>query len=84
VVYSTKCMGTEKALYVPATMEQRIQRTGGLNGLIGCDEHARPLEPRELNAVLAKSIETRTIMWPSQQEVQDGTAPMQIIQEFKA
>jgi hypothetical protein len=84
VVYSTKCMGKEKALYVPLTMEQRIQRAGGLNGLIRCDEHARPLEPREFAAFLAKAIETRKNPWPSQKEVQDGTAPMQIIQEFKA
>jgi hypothetical protein len=34
VVYSTKCMGKEKALYVPDAMEQRIQRAGGLNGLM--------------------------------------------------
>jgi hypothetical protein len=33
-VYSTKCMGKEKALYVSEAMEQRIQRAGGLNGLI--------------------------------------------------
>jgi hypothetical protein len=84
VVYSTKCMGKEKALYVPDAMEQRIQRAGGLNGLIRCDEHAKPLEPREFTAFLAKAIETRKNPWPSQQEVQDGTAPMQIIQEFKA
>jgi hypothetical protein len=84
VVYSTKCMGKEKALYVPPTMEQRIQRAGGLNGPVRCDEHARPLEPREFTAFLAKAIETRKNPWPSQKEVQDGTAPMQIIQEFKA
>jgi hypothetical protein len=85
VVYSTKCMGKEKMLYVPTTMEQRIQRAGGLNGLIGCDESgARPLKPREFTAFLAKAIETRKNLWPSQKEVQDGTTPMQIIQEFKA
>jgi hypothetical protein len=84
VVYSTKCMGKEKALYVPPTMEQRIQRARGLNGLIRCDEHARALEPRKFTAFLAKAIETRKNPWPSQKEVQDGTAPMQIIQEFKA
>jgi hypothetical protein len=83
VVYSTKCMGKEKALYVPPTMEQRIQRAGGLNRLIRCDEHARPLEPREFTAFLAKAVETQKNSWPSQKEVQDGTAPMQIIQ-FKA
>jgi hypothetical protein len=83
-VYSTKCMGKEKALYVPEAMEQRIQRAGGLNGLIRCDEHANRLEPREFTAFLAKAIETRKNPWPSQKEVQDGTAPMQIIQEFKA
>jgi hypothetical protein len=49
-----------------------------------CDEHAKPLEPREFTAFLAKAIETRKNPWPSQQEVQDGTAPMQINQEFKA
>jgi hypothetical protein len=81
VVYSTKCMGKEKALYVPPTMEQRIQRAGGLNGRIRCDEHARPLELREFTAFLAKAIETRINPWPSQKEVQDGTAPMQIIQD---
>jgi hypothetical protein len=84
VVYSTKCMGRQKALYVPDAMERRIQRAGGLNGLIRCDEHAKPLEPREFTAFLAKAIETRKNPWPSQKEVQDGTAPMQIIQEFKA
>jgi flagellar biosynthesis GTPase FlhF len=83
-VYSTKCMGKEKVLYVPEAMEQRIQRAGGLNGLIRCDEHANRLEPREFTAFLAKAIETRKNPWPSQKEVQDGTAPMQIIQEFKA
>jgi hypothetical protein len=77
-------MGKEKALYVPEAMEQRIQRAGGLNGLIRCDEHANRLEPREFTAFLAKAIETRKNPWPSQKEVQDGTAPMQIIQEFKA
>jgi hypothetical protein len=77
-------MGKEKALYVLLTMEQRIQRAGGLNGLIRCDEHARPLEPRESTAFLAKAIETWKNPWPSQKEVQDGAAPMQIIQEFKA
>jgi hypothetical protein len=40
VVYSTKCMGRQKALYVPDAMERRIQRAGGLNGLIRCNEHA--------------------------------------------
>jgi hypothetical protein len=84
VVYSTKCMGKEKALYVPDAMEQRIQRAGGLNGLLSCDEHAKPLEPREFTTFLAKAIEPMKNPWPSQQEVQDGTAPMQIIQEFKA
>jgi hypothetical protein len=49
VVYSTKCMGKEKVLYVPEAMEQRIQRAGGLNGLIRCDEHAKPLEPCDFN-----------------------------------
>jgi flagellar biosynthesis GTPase FlhF len=77
-------MGKEKALYVPEAMEQRIQRAGGLNGLIRCDEHAKPLEPREFTAFLAKAIETRKNPWPGQKEVQDGTVPMQIIQEFKA
>jgi hypothetical protein len=33
---------------------------------------------------LAKVVETRKNPWPSQKEVQDRTAPMQIIQEFKA
>jgi hypothetical protein len=84
VVYSTKCMGKEKALYVPGAMEQRFQRAGGLNGLIRSDEHAKLLEPQEFTTFLAKAIETRKDPWPSQQEVQDGTAPMQIIQEFKA
>jgi hypothetical protein len=65
-VYSTKCMGKEKALYVPEAMEQRIQRAGGLNGLIRCDEHANRLEPREFTAFLAKAIETRKNPWPSQ------------------
>jgi hypothetical protein len=78
VDYSTKCMGKEKALYVPDAMEQRIQRAGGLNGLIRCDEHVKPLELREFTAFLAKAIETRKNPWPSQKEVQDGTAPMQI------
>jgi hypothetical protein len=59
VVYSTKCMGKEKALYVSNAMEQRIQRAGGLNGLLRCDEHAKPLEPREFTTFLAKAIETR-------------------------
>jgi hypothetical protein len=55
VVYSTKCMGKEKALYVPEAMEQRIRRAGGLNGLIRCDEHAKPLEPRESHRFLGQS-----------------------------
>jgi hypothetical protein len=71
-VYCTKCMGKEKALYVPEAMEQRIQRAGGLNGLIRCDEHANRLEPREFTAFLAKAIETRKTRGPVRRKCKTG------------
>jgi hypothetical protein len=83
VVYSMKCMGQGKALFVPPRMEERIRRAGGVNGLIICQEHAKTLERREFTIFLATAIECRRNPWPSQEAVEDGTAPSQILQDFK-
>jgi hypothetical protein len=84
VVYSMKCMGRRKALYVPEKMEERIRRARGLNGLIICQEHATPFETREFTAFLATAIEARRSPWPSQEAVENGMAPTQIMQDFRA
>jgi hypothetical protein len=59
VVYSMKCMGQGKALFVPPRMEERIRRAGGVKGLIICQEHAKTLERREFTIFLATAIESR-------------------------
>jgi hypothetical protein len=66
----------------PTPWSSGFKEREGSTGL--CDEHAKPLEPREFTALLAKAIETKKNPWPSQQEVQDGAASMQIIREFNA
>jgi hypothetical protein len=78
-----KCMGQGKALLVPPRMEERIQRAGGVNGLIICQEHAKTLERREFTIFSATAIESRRNPWPSQEAVEDGTVPSQILQDFK-
>jgi hypothetical protein len=83
VVYSMKCMGQGKALFVPLQMEERIRRAGGVDGLIICHEHAKTLERREFTIFLATAIESRRNLWPSQEAVKDGTAPLQILQDLK-
>jgi hypothetical protein len=83
VVYYMKCMGQGKALFVPPRMEERIWRARGVNGLIICQEHAKTLERREFTIFLATAIESMRNPWPSQKAVEDGTAPSQILQNFK-
>jgi len=59
VVYSIKCMGKGRALFVPPQIDQKIAQAGGARKLGGVFEGKEPPEPRHFTPFLAKAIEER-------------------------
>jgi hypothetical protein len=79
VVYSTKCMGKGKSLYVPQNLMAKIQQRGGAARLKQCIEGNKAPPLRDFTRFLAKAISERQQTWPSQAAVKDGTAPKQLL-----
>jgi hypothetical protein len=75
VVYSTKCMGKGKSLYIPQQLMAKIEQRGGAARLKQCIEGNKAPQSRDFTRFLAKAISERQQTWPSQTAVKDGTAP---------
>jgi hypothetical protein len=83
VVYSTKCMGKGKSLYVAPQLIAKIQQRGGAARLKQCIEGNKAPSLRNFTWFLAKAISERQQTWPSQAAVKDGTAPKQLLKEWE-
>jgi hypothetical protein len=83
VVYSTKCMGKGKSLYVPQNLMAKIQQRGGAARLKQCIEGNKAPPSHDFTRFLAKAISERQQTWPSQAAVKDGTAPKQLLDEWE-
>jgi hypothetical protein len=83
VVYSTKCMGNGKSLYVPQNLMAKIQQRGGAARPKQCIEGNKAPPSRDFTRFLAKAISERQQTWPSQAAVKDGTAPKQLLNEWE-
>jgi hypothetical protein len=78
VVYSTKCMGKGKSLYVLPQLIAKIQQRGGAARLKQCIEGYKAPSSRDFTRFLAKAISERQQTWSNQAAVKDGTAPKQL------
>jgi hypothetical protein len=83
VLYSTKCMGKGKALYVPQQLITKIEQKGGAARLLQCIEENKAPPTRDFTRFLARAISERQQTWPSQKGVKDGTAPRQLLEEWR-
>jgi hypothetical protein len=83
VVYSTKCMGKGKSLYVPQQLITKIEQKGGAARLLKCMEGNKAPPTRDFTRFLAKAIAERQQPWPSQKAVKEGTAPKQLPEEWR-
>jgi hypothetical protein len=83
VVYSTKCMGKGKSLYVPQQLIAKIEQRGGAARLKQCIEGNKAPQSRDFTRFLAKAISERQQTWPSQTAVKGGTAPKQLLDEWE-
>jgi hypothetical protein len=83
VVYSTKCMGKGKSLYVPQQLITKIEQRGGAARLKQCIEGNKAPHSCDFTRFLAKAILERQQTWPSQTAVEDGTAPKQLLEEWE-
>jgi hypothetical protein len=83
VVYSTKCMGKGKSLYVPPQLIAKIQQREGATRLKQCIEGNKAPSSRDFTRFLAKAILERQQTWPSKAAVKDGTAPKQLLDKWE-
>jgi hypothetical protein len=84
VVYSTKCRGKGKSLYVPPQLIAKIQQRGGAARLnLQCIEGNKAPSLRDFTRFLAKAISERQQTWPCQAAVKDGTAHKQLSDEWE-
>jgi hypothetical protein len=83
VVYSTKCMGKGKSLYIPPQHIAKIQQREVAARLKQCIEENKAALLRDFTQFLAKAISERQQAWPSQAAVKDGTASKQLLDEWE-
>jgi hypothetical protein len=83
VVYSTKCMGKGKSLYVSPQLIAKIQQRGGAARLKQCIEGNKAPSSRDFTRFLAKAILERQQTWPSHAAVKDGTVFKQLLEEWE-
>jgi hypothetical protein len=83
VVYSTKCMGKKKSLYVSPQLIAKIQQRGGAARLKQCIEGNKAPSLRNFTRFLARAISEQQQTWPSQAAVKVGTALKQLLEEWE-
>jgi hypothetical protein len=83
-VLSMRSRGLKKALFAPKHLRDKINRNpNGVLDLEQCVQKRNPPQIRPFTRFMAKDIATRVNPWPTEKEVDQRMAPLQILEAWE-